>query len=262
MSGVRVVNVSGVRDRAFTVRVRELLRKRTDILARAPCELEFEARLGIVRDRATHERTAAGPSATFDATVNAWYFYAAFEALARRPGVALGARHTSTTRMYARAPRTRLELDDAAGERWLLKMPYAEELVSAASSSMNTWFDVRLALAEERVLDARPALLLADERPAHERVRERRAMHFADAPAWRLDWTRVSTSDTSAPTFNIELEYVARADNDDDDDAAVTQLVSLLDTLANVLGSSPRARRALLERAAREYNERLERALD
>jgi len=252
--------------------------------AAAGCCYELEMRVGLCVD--ARERrvapTPTTPTTTFVSNVNDSLFYGTFEALARRA--------TSVTPLvrskhgrYDAFPGCRRDL---ANDTWARK----RTLSVSDHAGRPFWFDVRLSLAAETSIDEPDAVRegraiarrirmpLQNERtrgayPSSERARERRSLVFADAPSWRLDFTRVAMScirrmhtgagdddgmqygydATPANTLELELECVADADTADTA-SIVADATTLLERVATALGTSLAAIRRRIDADRERYD--------
>ena len=232
--------------------------------------IETEIRLGVRADesgRRTKDETACR---WFASNIGETHFFATFHILASHAGVEISEKSTSTHHRFASevAPSAvRCEID-GGGERWTHK-----HVLSQHDFTHDSWFDVRVAVAEETRVAAPPGILEARQMatrvhnaweqqrtrlslPVHTRRRVRRSLRFVWAPAWRVDFTEVQSSQrieafhnsatvtehafvNQEDTREIELELIADNDDDEGDAELAHQATRLLTELATALGATP-----------------------
>jgi len=230
---------------------------------------ECEVRIGVLVTR-RGQRCAVGEQAhSFNANVSARLFFATFEQLYEWAAdvTAVG---ESTTMMYdASAARCCVEPNGA--QTWVDKQVDGARIDRRLADS---WFDVRVASAVERRVEApddvrharrKIALLSAAARarspfgraatPHTTRRRWRRSLRFGEARAWRVDFTVVRTARRRYSEHNgggvvdliveeaphdqheIELELDAWQPNDTPA-ALATQCTWLIERIRSALGAT------------------------
>lgn len=225
---------------------------------------ELEIRCGWCLD-ASGARTTSAQNASFVAEIDPDMFYATFHALYDRAAIVSEPRVTRHAR-YDAFPGLRQE---ASGDRvaWTHKSRVCVHDVPLTPR----WFDVRVSLAHELAtvepdimkearahgerLRGQSKLDNVRSRDAYAsliRARHRRTMQFRDAPAWRVEFTRVHVSTLQLldagtgvesrtymqkrePVYELEIELV---DATGDTSALVKQALWVLDTLATAMGPS------------------------
>lgn len=199
-----------------------------------PNHSEVELRLGRVDgDRA------------FSAALDAWHFFALVDAVVRARDtfdVVTPLAYTTTTR-YAADPTLR-----RVDERFERKCEVRVDDVSLRARQC--FFDVRVAVADERGVDAADVPMSATLFVAQRRHRERRSARSSTlAPGWRLDMSVVTANDGRV-SHEFELEYDARSC---DVDAAADGALRVLEWLACALGRTHAERSRYMHDARERY---------
>lgn len=165
------------------------------------------------------------PDGNFRSSVDAWYFYAVFEALYRSRDCDAGPLQKTTHLCYRGFRRQEIFPEKGLkDDAWTEKSVVEGCLQTHRTCGKNCWFDVRISLAKETSLGshaARQARAQCDVRAPENglRTRTRRSLLFPSlAPRWRVDFTHVTTQHpphVSLPvfdTFEVEFELLPQGD--------------------------------------------------
>ena len=214
--------------------------------------VQYEVELRAGRVDGSNRNGGGGGGGPFVSGIDAWYFYAVFEALYARGDAAVSAKSFTTHVKHDTLLRQELDVHgaDSGGETWTRKSVVAGcQHTHNARANGACWFDVRISLAkEERLGNAAAAAAAAAHsvqaygNDAKMRVRTRRTVRLPRvAPHWRIDFTHVATHFSQRTrtgiedTFEVEFELEAPGDDGDTEAVPVDQLIDEAEALARCL---------------------------
>jgi hypothetical protein len=222
----------------------------------------------------------------FSTIVSPTFFFSTFDALYN--DAASATQKVESTTLFYESIDPRCECEGSA-RTWVEKTSCGR-FVDLVCDERQWWFDLRITRSIERQVDEPERLLQARAQaervsakaqnavqtsPTLIRRRERRSLVFADASAWRIDFTYVSSqrrhltnhNDPSTfevsyadedPRCEIELELDIDTARQVDRDVVVFQAFTLLERLAFVLG---KARDEIMQRLHSDRSRAEQRAI-
>jgi len=208
-------------------------------------EIEVEIRLGVRADE--NGRRSEKACRWFASNIGETHFFATFHILAQS-AMEISEKSMSIHNRYASEvapPAVRCEIDGESQERWTWKNVLSHHDFTYTSS----WFDVRIAVSEEKrivppsgILEARQMATRVHNAweqprtrlslPVHIRRRFRRSLRFACASAWRVDFTEVQSSQRVEGFHNsVIVSEHAFVNNDDTREIELELINSVAATL-------------------------------